>query len=525
MIGKKESQFTVKTNIIDSDFIRMFVPGQNLAISFSDFKLSLGVTGTLTAIGDPLGVPVLQEPTAGDFQIRTIESGAGVIASVSPENGITLDWNVAQDVVGFPITSGLTNPQPVMSSLIAGTGMSIAQGTNSLILSATGETTPTNTVIINQESDFPVQNGTTITLSASTRFVIGASFTTAKRFICQDGFVITFENQFGGVLTYSGTGDMFTGSQIGGTFTQAMFDSPNANQTFNFSDSTNTKVLLIDGVTVLNTPKWGTYDGLLTSATQFSNSPNADDGITILGSGQIVVSLSQFAIVGTSATCKQIDFGAAIIPNIEMNNLVLIGPPGAVQVTGLASNGNVPANSVAMMSASSVIGGASQLSGISVNDFRWLFNQNSPTRDTRPDGLASIITNSTETVISASSTDGSNAVKVAGTWVIEAGSHFTVDTTGRITYNGEREFTAPIDCTVNVLMASGSTKNISAYLSITGAIERATEGKSTPTSSLGDSAICHWQHTFVTNDFVEVFLENQSDSVNIIGVSGVLRVN
>ena len=116
-------------------------------------------------------------------------------------------------------------------------------------------------------------------------------------------------------------------------------------------------------------------------------------------------------------------------------------------------------------------------------------------------------------------------MKMAGTWTVEGSSHFTADTTGRITYNGERNFTAPIDVTVNVLMASGSVKNVSAYVVIGGTLIRATEGKATPTSSLGDSCICHWQHNFATNDYVEVWLENQSDTVDIVGVSGVIRVN
>ena len=102
-IGKKESQFTVKTTIIDSDFVRMFVAGQNLAISFNDFKLSLGVTGTLTAVGDPLAVQVLNEPTAQDYQIRAIESGAGILASVSAQNGIKIKTNFFPKMFGVSL--------------------------------------------------------------------------------------------------------------------------------------------------------------------------------------------------------------------------------------------------------------------------------------------------------------------------------------------------------------------------------------------------------------------------------------
>lgn len=154
-IGKKESQFTVKTLADDSDFVRMFVPGTNLAISFGDFKTSLGVTGTLTAIGDPLGVQVLSEPTPSDYQIRAIESGNGILASVSPENGIALNWNVSQDGTGVSITSGLTNAQPAFSSLSAGLGISIVKSGDEITFTNTVDpaTGLSNRVVVTQASD------------------------------------------------------------------------------------------------------------------------------------------------------------------------------------------------------------------------------------------------------------------------------------------------------------------------------------------------------------------------------------
>ena len=126
VIGKKESQFTVKTTIIDSEFVRFFVPGQNLAIAFSDFKASLGVTGTLNQVGDPLGAPVLEQNGLA-YNIRNMEDGAGMMFSVSAQNGVIGKWNVAQDSAGVSITSGLTNKQPVMASLTAGLGISITK--------------------------------------------------------------------------------------------------------------------------------------------------------------------------------------------------------------------------------------------------------------------------------------------------------------------------------------------------------------------------------------------------------------
>lgn len=526
MASQKISQFNVSTSLSDSDLFTFVINGTNKNINYSNFKLDLGVTGSISQAGDPLGVPVLNSPTANTYEIRNLEAGAGIIPSVSAQNGISLKWNVAQDSVGFPITSNLTALQPVMTSLIAGTGIGIAQGNNSLTLSATGETSPTNTVIINQESDFPIQTATTITLSAKTRYVIGSAISSGKRFICEDGFVFTAENQFGVTYTYSGTGDMFSSTLAHGIVEDIELNAPNANQGFNMSDTSLTKIFICRNIRFIRVPKWGTYSGFATTIINSSSSIDSDDGLTLSGSSQTIFNISEFAIFSSSASCVQIDLGAQIIPNIEINNLVLIAPAGSIQLKGLPNNGNVPSGALAMISNSSVLGGSiDQLSGVSVDDFRWEFTGNNQTPDTRPDGLVSIVTNTTETVIAASSTDGSNAVKMAGTWTIEGSSHFTVDTTGRITYIGERNFTAPIDVTINVLMASGSTKNVAAYLNVNGTIERATEGRASPTSSNAGSVVCHWQHTFKTNEYIEVWLENQDDTVNVVGASGVLRVN
>ena len=136
-IGKKESQFTVKTTITDSDLIRMLVPGQNLTISFGDFKSSLGVTGELSQVGDPLGAPILDKTSATQNNIRNLEDGAGVSFSVSAQNGAIGKWNVAQDSAGVSLTSGLTNKQPVISSLSAGLGISILKTGDEITLTNT----------------------------------------------------------------------------------------------------------------------------------------------------------------------------------------------------------------------------------------------------------------------------------------------------------------------------------------------------------------------------------------------------
>ena len=150
---QKISSFTSQAAFQDTDLITFVRSGTNFNGAFSTLKLSLGVTGTLNPVGD--GVPVLEQPVAGTNNIRDIESGAGIIASVSPENGITLDWNVLQDSVGEPLTTGLTDAKPVICSVVAGLGISIVKAGNTLVFNNTVDpaTGLSNRVVVTEASD------------------------------------------------------------------------------------------------------------------------------------------------------------------------------------------------------------------------------------------------------------------------------------------------------------------------------------------------------------------------------------
>ena len=53
----------------------------------------------------------------------------------------------------------------------------------------------------------------------------------------------------------------------------------------------------------------------------------------------------------------------------------------------------------------------------------------------------------------------------------------------------------------------------------------ATKISTTASSSQAGTVTLIWQHVFQENDFVEVFLANESDTVNLIGQSSVARID
>lgn len=381
-----------------------------------------------------------------------------------------------------------------------------------------------NTVFIAQESDFPTQDASTITLDALTVFVVSGTFTTAKKFTCNNGSVLTANNQFGHSITYSGVGSMFTGLDANFTIRDITVSCPTA-QVFDFSETVGgTTIFLCINIVVTACTKWGTYDEMLAVDISGSNSQNVADGVTLVGTSTLVFSLRQFALISSSATFKGIDLGSAVSANIEGVNLVFVAPAGAFGISGLASSGNVPVGSVAMITSSSFIGGITDLQNITTDDIRWRFRDNSPTQDTFEDALLSFRNNAIETTITASSTDGSNAVIVDATWVEQRASFFTTTAAGRATYNGERDLTAPITISAGLISSGGGAIDVTLYLAIDGAVIVASGVPISISGSNAQTLSIPWQEELALDQSAEIFVENNTNTTNIIVEHATMRI-
>jgi len=374
---------------------------------------------------------------------------------------------------------------------------------------------------ISKESEFPVQDASTITLEADTNYIITADFSTAKNFIWKTGSSWTSGSIDGPTVTFTGSGTMFTGTNESFYMNNASIDPGIGNEAFALTDNTtHTSKLLIENTQVNNCLRWGTFDGALLIEVTNSNSPNAVDGCVFVGTNGVIISFSKWAMTSTSATFKGIDLGSATATVLEFQNLFFVAPSGAFGISGLANSGNVPTGRLAMVNNSEFLGGMTDLENISTSDTRWNFRDNNPTADTFADAMLSLNNNATETVISSSSTP----VLVLGTWVVEGVSQFTGTVAGRATYNAERVIPSPISITATVSAASGTNKDIKIYLAINGSIV-ANSGKSNKVGS-GDpkNTTVLWQITASEDDFFEIWIENNTDTVNLIVEDAILRI-
>ena len=371
---------------------------------------------------------------------------------------------------------------------------------------------------ISQESDFLVQDASTITLSENATYFISADFTTSKNIIPLNGSSWTSGSIDAATVSFTGTGAMFQGENVSFYIYNASVDPGITREAFSFTDnSAFTSKFLCETVQVENCLRWGTFTGMQIAEMDNSNSPNAQGGVVFVGANNTLFSFNKFALTSTNAGFKGIDLGSSTAVILEFSNLFFVAPVGAFGISGLANSGNVPAGRLGMVSNSEFIGGMTDLENIDVDDIRWQFTSNSPTADTQPDAMLSLTANAVETVIAVANTP----VLVAGTWVVERVSQYTGTTAGRYTYDAGKDLTTPADVVVDIEPVSGTNKDLTVYVALNGSIITNSGRKIRVDSGNPLPVTCIWQFKLSTSDFVEVYVENNTDTVNIL-VSGAI---
>lgn len=375
---------------------------------------------------------------------------------------------------------------------------------------------------IAEESDFPTQAATTITLESQVVYVITGSFTTSKNFIVQDGAVWTSFNQNGPLVTYSGAGTMFSGTNANFSIVAAQVDCPSATA-FEFTDTVvNTKAFRMQDATLVSCNKVGTFTGMINAIFLTSASFSSNQGVTYAGTSLVAATMDRMFFGSGSAGFIAVDLGTATIQNPEFTNLIVVAPLGAIGVKGVTGSGNIPTGFLGMIASSSFSGGmTAATSGISVDDFRWTFADNTQIPDTVQDALLSFNGSSTETTIATINTP----VLVNAVWTCVRSSIFTCITAGRATSLSERDLNGvPIDINVGLISAGGGAINVTVYLAKNGSV--ITDSATTISISGSNQGFVSipWQETISEGDFYEVFIENNSNTTNIIVESGKLRL-
>lgn len=519
--SQKISEFTTENILTDADLFTFVRSATNLNIPFSQFKLALGVTGSLESVGNAFAPPVLTG-SGTDYQIRAIESSKGVVSTISAENGINIACNFTQPSGGVEIIENLNASQykfrgvkaidPVNVNLV-GDFIEISLDESPLQI--------TNTVVVSDITDFPEPSSGVITLADETNYIIVQPIVTANRFQCGTNNHITANNPFTPLFQYTGTGTMFTGVDVNFLTTFCVLSAPNG-QLFDFSSTGSGNTFGVDTVTIQSCNKFGTFNDLRSFNATNVGGFNVNDGVTFTGTTNWQVSSAiRFRLESTNASFVGMDFTNSVHQTLEISDPIFRGPVGAIGLSGLVNSGNVQSNQIAAVTNGEFSGGLTPLQNINEDDARWEFQGNTGIPDSMTDGLMSVEGSTTQTVISVVGTK----VKVNNTWTEEVTARFDFDSNGRLTYVGERSIRLPIDVTSTILMASGGDKQVEMCIAINGAVVTQTCKQATSNSSKAASVTTFWQHEFNTGDYVEVFVSNEDDTTNLVVQQAIMRIN
>jgi hypothetical protein len=380
---------------------------------------------------------------------------------------------------------------------------------------------PSNIVYIKTPANFGNQDANSIYLDSKVLYVLEDSIETDKNYVVDDGAAFTGFNLYGHTSTYTGSGTMFSGTDANFNIFAVGLECSSTGTLFNFNDTVGGVKRFNLNQVLMNqagTPcaSFGTFNNLLSTIMELA-ACNSNQGMSFTGSTGVLATLNKVALrTSVGVGYRGINLGSALFTILEMSDLFVSAPAGAFGLSGLANSGNVRPGALAMVNKSDFVGGCTDLENITTEDSRWSFKDNNPTADTIVDMLLTMTDNATATSAPVTPT------KLAGTFTTKRDSFFdTASVNGRAIYIGERDITGPVDIGGTFNVSSGTNRNVLIYVAKNGT--EITDTKKEITVNAGRVEFCAVadQLTLSTNDYIEIFVEQ--DTVDVTGVDVTFR--
>jgi len=503
--SQKISQFNKVTSLLDSSLITVVSNGQNFTIPFLDFKASLGVTGTINAIGDPLGVPVLEQPTTTENNIRNLESGAGVNLSLSPNNGITVDTDFSiGDNAGIQV---LTNEdtEPLIRSLQGVGGVSISAAGGLIQISIDDAPIASNTIVVNSLVDLPDPVGDVITLADNSVYLFSSLVDIgANRMVTGVNTSAVGSGAFATGIISSATGDLFTGVDGAKCILGDMTITATNARLFNYSYSAAGQgVLILSRLSIQGCREIGVVGNLRALLVDECGIPASENGWLFENEIKII-SMATSQIVPFAG--KVFDFGTSVCEAVILSNIIIETlDPSVIIFDGLTDSGNISVTGYATVSTMKVLTPFAASTTITNSDTRWLFSDCFGLPNTTNNAETYLNNNATVTTIAVAGTP----VKLAGvTWQESLASRYQTDNTGRITYVGETPTRALVSVTLSALKQGGGVDTYIFKIGKNGTPSDSSAARIATSSAVELSVSAVAVFDLVKGDFIDVFVEN-----------------
>lgn len=263
----------------------------------------------------------------------------------------------------------------------------------------------------------------------------------------------------------------------------------------------------------------GTSSNLFIMALTDCGFSNIDDGFVFSGTN-FLFRFKGGVYSSVLTTNNFFDLGTAQFISFSIEGISsIVVDAGATFLSGLAANGNLTTGSGVFKD--NIIGGAgTALAGIDCLDVKWSFTGNSQFSnlcESIPDGNIFIADgDEVETTIGVGDGDLGNPKLIAGTWTTEADDRFTATAAGRLTYDGLETKSFIALASFKAEIPSGTNKDFNVFFAKNGTVIASTRFTVNVDSGTPQSGtVVGNVNGFVTTDFLEIFVENISDTTNI----------
>lgn len=297
---------------------------------------------------------------------------------------------------------------------------------------------PQATVYVNSESDFPEASGGVITLEDGKHYELGADVTISSPIVCGQDNIISGASVFGPTLTYNGTGNMFSGTDVSFGMDNIRLNCPNAT-VWNFSKTPSTAigvgVINITNCIVASCDTFAALDDLQAFVFDNGSAVNCQQGIQLSGTTNwLIFSLNKIALLSNNTNFIGVDFGSSIHRTVEINDpLFFATAGGGTGISGLSSGGNVSGNFIAVADGGSY-DVATPLNTITKGDVGWWFSNNSNIPDSTAAADIHLTATRRVTLVSTGA-----FVEIDGTdWVSSDAERFAAANTGDLTCTFKR---------------------------------------------------------------------------------------
>lgn len=510
--GTRKSNFSALTTIPAGATFDFVINGMNYKIPVEDMIAAFGTTGTLSPLGEVTGTALLT--VIGDVNyIRNAVDGPGITTAVTAEGGVQISHNLQQGGTGVPVLSS-PSTSPVINSIEAGAGINVSLSDGTIQVATSAVPVSTKTVIVNEIADFPAASGGVITLADDTEYRLTNSLSTVNSFILGDNCVVSGSDDVITSLTYTGTGTMFTSSEstnkikelacvcTSGTFL-AWAATASAAKNFQILSSSITcgTIGSASGFRLLSAfrVRWEATVG----------------GLSLSGSNAFLDMSSQVVIM-TNGTFLDLD--AATFSGVSFQSAYAIMSAGTYILDGLADSGNINALGTGAVFNVRLLGDGTFLNNISQTDPLWEFELN----DGVPDSISSVLSHNDALTVTIASV---NTPAILGaTWDSSHISRFVATAGGRFTYTGKGAH-LNLAATITADIVTGTKISCTFYFFKNGvAIPDSAVQRDFTAGNSGNFGML-WAEDLETDDYIEVFAENNDSTANITIINVIFSVS